>query len=347
MMERRLRRIARPLTRSVRAGAQRWDAVGVRREAVRILRNRGVWEIGPIRRARSGTRIARIRSTPDGRQAILKITDLSSGAAGLERERRVLVELAAEPRLEELRPLFPWVLDAGSDGRWSYLIQRALPGGPATRAMAGHGARILTEASGIALRLHGLTAASRVVGPGDVEEWVVRPLATLRELVAQDPGSGEALAIDRLTTDISAALDGASVPVGWTHGDLWSDNVLVRPDDANITGIVDWDSASAIGLALHDQLHLVLFARKLLAGSEIGVQICRALSADPQWDAIEIAAVSAGTDALPGSDEAARRRLGVILYWLRLAVMNLARQPTMTLSRRWLDDNVRAVLACL
>lgn len=347
MIERRLRRIARPLTRSVRAGAQRWDAIGVRREAVRLLRSRGGWEIGPIRRARSGTRIARIRSTPHGRQAILKITDLSSGASGLERERRVLAGLASEPRLEALRPLLPSVLEAGSDGGWSYLVQRALPGEPATRAMARQRAPIISEASAIALRLHGLTAASGVVGSGEIQEWVEQPLAAIRELVGQEPGSSEARSIDRLTTDLRASLDGASVPVGWIHGDLWSDNILVSPDDGMITGIVDWDSASESGLAVHDQLHLVLFARKLLAGSEIGAEICRALSAEPAWDPTEIAAVSAGTTALPGPDEAARHRLGIILYWLRLAVMNLARQPTATHRRRWLDDNVRAVLACL
>lgn len=347
MIERRLRRIARPLTRSVRAGAQRLDAIGVRREAVRLLRSSGAWEIGPIRRAKSGTRIARVRSIPEGRQAILKITDLSSGANGLERERRVLAELASEARLEGLRPLLPSVLEAGSNGGWSYLVQHALPGEPATRALASRRARILSEASAIALRLHGLTAASRVVGSGEIQEWVEQPLAAIRDLVAKDPGSRQARSIDRLTTDLRSTLNGASVSAGWIHGDLWSDNILVSPDDGAITGIVDWDSASRSGLAVHDQLHLVLFARKVLAGSEIGAEICRALSADPKWDPTEIAAVSAGTEGLPGPDVAGRHRLGIILYWLRLAVTNLARQPTTTLGRRWLDDNVRAVLACL
>ena len=67
-----------------------------------------------------------IRSARDGGEAVLKITDVAEGARGLDRERAVLSKLAAEPRLERLRPLLPDVLAVGSDGGWSYLVQRSL-----------------------------------------------------------------------------------------------------------------------------------------------------------------------------------------------------------------------------
>lgn len=347
MMDRRLRRIARPLTRLVRAGTDRWDAVRVRRQADRILRGRGDWEIGPIRRARSGTRIARMRSASDGRQAFLKIINAPDGASGLERERVALSGLAGESRLEELRPLLPEVLDAGSDGRWSYLVQRALPGEPATRCLTSQLHQVLSEASAIAARLHGVTAVPRVVATAELEEWIERPLAAVRGLVGQRPGSWEARSLDRLASELGVAVGGATVPLGWIHGDLWSDNILVNLDDGRITGIVDWDSASDAGLATHDQLHLVLYGRKVLAGTEIGTEICRALGPESNWDATELLALSAATAALPGADQASQRRLGVVLYWLRLVVMNVARQPRTTRGSRWLEDNVRAVLECL
>ena len=72
MTNRGLRRIARPLTRSAHAFADRWDAVDVRRRAERLLQGTDEWEIGQFHRARSGTRIARIRSARDGREAVLK-----------------------------------------------------------------------------------------------------------------------------------------------------------------------------------------------------------------------------------------------------------------------------------
>lgn len=110
---------------------------------------------------------------------------------------------------------------------------------------------------------------------------------------------------------------------------------------------MDWDSALDGGLAAHDQLHLILYSRKVLNGTEIGAEICNALGPEPRWDATELSALSAGTATLPGSDAASRHRLGVLLYWLRLVVVNLVRQRRTTRGRRWLDANVRAVLACL
>lgn len=347
MMDRWLRPVAGHLIRPVRAAALRWDAVGVRREAVRVLRDEGAWEIGPIHRARSGIRIAPIRSISDGRQAILKITDDPEGVNGLERERLALASLSAEDRLRPLRPLLAEILGAGSDGRWSYLVQRALPGEPATARLASHRNRFLPDASAVAARLHGATATPRVVAGAEITEWVQHPLAVLRGLVGQRHGSHVARVLEDLARELADTISGATVPLGWVHGDLWSDNILIDARNGEITGIVDWDSTSPAGLAAHDQLHLVLYSRKLLARSEIGTEICRALGLDPQWDASELPAVLAATDNLPGRDERSRHRLGVVLYWLRLVTVNLARQPKMTRSQRWLDKNVRAVLACL
>lgn len=347
MMDRRLGRIARPLTRSVRAVSDRWDAVGVRRHAGLLLKGRGDWEIGPFHRARSGIRIARMRSPRDSREAILKITDEQDGAGGLERERLVLTALGGDRRLAGLHRLLPEVLDAGSAGRWSYLVQGAMPGETATPLLARQPDAILAEASATAARLHDATAIWHAVGPPDLEDWIERPLRTLRSLVEPRAGSSEAQAMDRLRTEVRSAVEGATVPIGWIHGDLWSDNLLIDAQSGRITGIVDWDSALDAGLAAHDQLHLILYSRKVLKGTEIGAEICKALGPEPHWDATELSGFSAGTAALPGSDEASRRRLGVLLYWLRLVVVNLIRQRQTTRGRRWLDANVRAVLACL
>jgi aminoglycoside phosphotransferase len=346
MINRRLRRFARPLTRSAHAVADRWDAVDVRRQAERLLKGTEEWEIGRFHRARSGTRIARIRSSRDGREAILKITDTTEGALGLDREHTMLAKLATEPRLGRLRPLLPDVLAAGSDGNWSYLVQRSLPGAPATAQSMRPPRSLLVEASTIAARMHDATATSRTIAGPEVEEWIGRPVAAVRSLTANGLGRSEIATLDRVAAELAAAVTGATLPVGWIHGDLWSANILVDGPLGSISGLVDWDSASDTALAAHDQLHLVLYTRKLLDGTEIGSQICRALGTDPEWDEGENAAIRAGTAHLPGADETSRRRLGIRLYWLRLVSMNLARQPRSTRARRWLDANVRAVLAC-
>jgi aminoglycoside phosphotransferase (APT) family kinase protein len=346
MMDRRLRRMVRPLTRTARAAADRWDALAVRRRADRLLQGSDEWQIGTVHRARSGTRIAQVRSARDGRAGILKITDAPDGALGLDREWTVLSALAAEPRLEVLRPLLPEVLAAGSGGGWSYLVQGSLAGAPATAGAMRAPRSLLTEASMIAGRMHGATATPRMITESEVDEWIGRPLAAVRSLVGDRLGTSEMTTLDRMAGELEAGVIHATIPLGWIHGDLWSDNILVDGPGGAITGIVDWDSASDAGLAAHDQLHLVLYTRKLLAGTEIGLEICRALGTDPEWDALEVAALETGTAHLPGATEAARRRLGILLYWLRLVEMNLARQPRATHTRRWVDDNIRAVLTC-
>ena len=272
----------------------------MRRQADRLLGSGDDWDIGAMQRARSGTRIARMRSRRDGHEAVLKIGDAEAGARGLERERAVLSALSAEPRLAALHPLLPEVLDAGSDGRWSYLVQRALPGETARHRLRRPGNRILSEASAIVAGLHDATSAQRAVAAADVQEWIERPIAVLRGLVGQRPGSAEARAIDRLGMELGVAVKGATVPLGWIHGDLWADNILVDARFDSITGIVDWDSAQEASLAAHDQLHLVLYTRKILEDTEIGTEICKALGSEPRWDAAELSALSAGTDALPG-----------------------------------------------
>ncbi len=345
MEDSRPRSLLRPMTRSVRAASDRWDSIGVRRAASQLLASHGEWQIGTITRARSGMRVVRIRSA-EGTEAILKIADSADGALGLERERRSLTNLAAEPRLAMLRALIPGVVAAGSDGRWSYLVQRALPGTPATPTLHRRHS-ILADASALATSWHAATARQRATSDAELDEWVERPLTEIRDLIGVSRSAPGAAALVRLGDELRTALQGSIVALGWIHGDLWTDNILVRADATEITGIVDWDSASEVGLALHDQLHLILYARKLTAGSEIGAEVCRALGPEPAWDDVERPALAAAIAGLPGSDEPAQRRVGVLLYWLRLVTMNLARQPRVTRDRRWLRRNVREVLECL
>jgi aminoglycoside phosphotransferase len=342
----RLRRMPRKLLRSARAGAELLDAVRVRPEAARLLHGPAAWEIGRFRRARSGTRIARLHSAREG-AAVLKIAEAADGRSGLVRERVVLEALAHDPRVRDLRPFIPAVLDGGQDGRWVYLVQRALPGEPATRRLGRERQAILTGASVIAGRLHRATATPRIVTHVELEDWIEHPVAVIRQLVATRPSSKESRSLDRLAADLQASLRGHTVPLGWIHGDLWSDNILVARGSGTITGLVDWDSASDGAIAAHDQLHLVLYARKVLGGTPIGTQIQHVLGSAPQWDTTESLALREALGALPGSDDASRARLGVLLYWLRLVVTNLARQRKITGGRRWLDDNVRLVLECL
>lgn len=350
MTDRRLRRIARPLVRPVRAGLQRIDAARARREARRILAARGSWEIEAIHRARSGTCILQLRSD-GGVDAFLKLADTPGGAAGLDRERRVLAALASQPRLAELRPMLPEVIDAGQADGWSFLLQRAVPGVTATRHLQdpAHRGRILPQAARFASAIHGSVPGRRPIGQPELAAWIDNPVAAVQSVLGSRRASAEdGRTVDRLAEELRATVGGWNADLGWIHGDFWSENLLIDPANGAVTGVVDWDSADEMNLAAHDQLHLILYGRKTLRGSELGDEVCRAMSDEPAWDSAERPAIDAAIGGLEGrAGERDTLRQVVLLYWLRQVMMNLVRQPAATRRRRWVDENVRSVLACI
>ncbi|HET8778134.1 MAG TPA: phosphotransferase [Candidatus Limnocylindria bacterium] len=327
-------------------GPRRWADELLVRPTVRRVLSGGGWEIRDLRRARSGTWIARVRSDA-GHEGVLKLADSPAGARGLVRERDTLARLVRDDRLAEIHKLLPAVLDAGRQGRWSYILLRAVPGVPATASLLANPESVVTPASRVATRLHAATARQAIAGRPQLDEWVLGPLQAARQLLGDRLSAREHGVLDAVAADQSALLEGAMVRLGWIHGDLWSDNVLIDQDGGMITGLLDWDSATDAGLAVHDQLHLVLYSRKVAKGTEMGSEIVEALGGEPRWDVAELEALRAGTDGLPGSDAIARLRVGIILYWLRFVVGNLDRQPRATRRRRWVADNVSAVLASL
>ena len=345
MIDRQLRRAARPLKLALRAGVDRADANRLRKVADEIVGPLGTWTVQSVRRARSGTRMVVLQAS-DRATAFLKLTDSADGSALLAREREMLERLVTSIADEKLRAMLPEPMGAGQHGRWAYLLQRAVPGEPATPVLSEPRLRrwLMAEASDVAVRLHGATARSAELTEVDVATWIDAPIRLIRRLARAPARDVDRL--DAVGAELRDALSGAIVSLGFVHGDFWSENLLVDRHAPRITGVVDWDSADPANLVAHDLLHLVLYARKLQHGSEIGEVICRALDPRAEWDAAELPAigkVSLGVGA--GARDSIRAAL--LLYWLRLVSMNHARQPGVTTKRRWVADNVDAVLACV
>ena len=133
MIDRRLSRAARPLRRLARAGVHRVDGFLVRQVASEIVGPSGRWAIKSTRRARSGTRIVLLEDS-GGHLAFLKLADSAGGSAQLAREREMLTTLAGRVTGTDLRDLLPEMIDAGQHEKWSYVMQRAIPGKPAAPA---------------------------------------------------------------------------------------------------------------------------------------------------------------------------------------------------------------------
>ncbi len=344
MIDRRLRGAVRPLRRLMRAGTDLADSRSTAAIALQITGSIGAWTVASVRRARSGTRIVTLRDAR-GPAAILKLTDVGSAAAQLDREAELLGKLRRLVTDAGMLALIPEPIASGSHGEWTYILERALPGVSSTRSLRDPEARrwVIGEATSLALSLHALTSAHAPLAPERMSEWIDEPLALVRRLAAGSPANEPIL--ERIRRELHAALGDDAVTVAFIHGDFWSENLLIDVHSRRITGLVDWDSAAPGALPAHDLLHFVLYTRKLLRRSEIGTEICRALGPDPAWQPEEQPAID--RVAASGSGGAGVLRVPVLLYWLRIVSENFARQPDATRRRKWVSDNIDAVLACV
>ena len=338
----RFRRALRPIARSAVLGRDAWD-VRTARHTARRLTGDNTLAIRTARRTAGGMRILTVEGDRTG-SAILKMARLPHAASALQRESRALLAVREAVGTSAIRDLVPEVLRAGHAAGWSYLLQRRLPGEPATLAMADHrrGGELLAGAAGVAGELHRLTARRQAVTSAEHEAWVRRPVAVIASLIGQEAHEP----LRQLVEETLPALPD-HLSVGWVHGDFWSENVLVDPASGRITGIVDWDSAEAGGLGLHDRIHLVLYRRKRQRGAELGDEIRRVLTARPDWDAAESSTVQAAIATVQAGSGTDAVKLTIVLYWLRVVTENLHRQPGLARRRAWVETNVRQVLACL
>lgn len=273
--------------------------------------------------------------------AVLKLPYSAAGAASLRRQHAVLTRLRAEPALGPWRALLPTVLCAGTvEGRF-ITVEDALPGramrDSLTGASAQVGAPISLALSAIA-ELHRRTARTVVVDAGLLDRWIDTPLRSLAPIV-HDGG-----ALARLARDLHSALAGQTVSVGWIHGDFWPGNLLVAPDGATVTGIVDWDLAAPDELPVHDLLNFMLSTERLLHGRELGDAVRMRLNGGG-WTERERTLLADWTP-LPFRDATWARAM-VLLYWLRYVATYLANKPHRTRDPWWLAKNVEGVLRSL
>ena len=300
--------------------------------------------------------------------AVLRVAHEPSARTGLVRAAAALDALgttgaAGEPGpLEQAGLRIPAVIARSEDGAPSWLAETALTGVVGTTALADPAARrtLLRGAASAARLVSGLAPETRVVGAPEIERWVTGRVRVIAPLVGDVPGpAGSAGAsLEALGADLSAALVGRSIGLGWIHGDLWPANVLIDPATGRVSGLVDWDSAEPGEPILQDLLHLALTTRRRVERRDLGALIVELLNGAP-WaeDDLLVLGSGAAEPTATDSDGAADppdlaafggldRATAVWLYWLRAIDINLVRHPELAADRRWVDANVGRVLAC-
>lgn len=305
------------------------------------------WRVQRAERTRTGVVVISVGPVDQPPRAVVKLPQTREGVAGLQRQRAVHTALHADARLGEWRSLVPKPLAAGAVAGQFYTAEEALPGRAALPLVSDPKARMRLQIGAAAAigELHRRTARSVLVDDAMLERWIDRPLLVIRRLHARRPPAlRNDAAIERLRTELYGALTGRRLCASWIHGDFWPANILVGPDAATLTGIVDWDRAAPDELPLHDVLHLLLYTRKLLQHCEPG-EIVRALLGGGEWTRHERALLDAAE--LPPPDAAAGERAMVLLYWLRFIAANLLQSTYFGRNRWWVTKNIDDVLRCL
>jgi hypothetical protein len=277
--------------------------------------------------------------------AIVRVARSRSGQAGLDRAAAALDLLHLRLTSPEVDALLPAPIARGDLSGRTWLAESALAGTSARSLLsdAEQRRRMLVATAQAIAGVHAATARPVVVDDAILGRWVTARVAGIAGVLrrgSRAARNGALLA--SVASRVAADLRDRTLRAGWIHGDLWPANVLVTGDGAEIRGIVDWDSAEADELALHDSLHLAVTTRRLVERTELGPVVAGLLTGGG-WTADDRAVldVPAG-DGFSGLSEPT----ALWLYWLRFVESNLARRPELATDRAWLAANVEQVLAC-
>jgi hypothetical protein len=304
--------------------------------AIEGLPPASTWRSIDVRVTRSGLGVVTFADQERRALGVLKTVLYESSSHDLVRQGRIVNELLDTGLPAEWTRLLPKPLAAGQANGRLYTIEAALPGFPATAFVRDSETRqraLAAMASTIGV-LHHCTRAAHDLTEQSLVEWIDQPISWLANIPAVRWAYGRQLR--PLQVELRSALAGTSGQLSWIHGDYWSENVLLDHQTGLVSGIVDWDRAAQSQAPFHDVLHLLLYTRKLVRGSQLGDIVAEQLS-DRTWEPFEeriLAAADMEGDAV-----------SVVLYWLRHVAENLRRDPSYATNERWIERNIMPVLA--
>lgn len=276
-------------------------------------------------------------SRADGCRCVVKMPCTTEAQESLRRQADVLAALHGDDRLDGWRAVVPRVVGQGEVNGRPYWVEEALPGTPAARMVRrGRAPELLELATQLIGQLHDRTSELSLLDASTVAAWVDTPVEGLQAFCAMRTRRRPCLeAVTRLRDELLESLTGRPTRTCWIHGDFWPGNLLVRGSD--VTGVVDWDRASAFGLPLHDLVHLRVLARRLATGEELGDVVVHALRDGPA------AALGISADRVARWFGGLPARPAVLLYWLRHVSLFIDSEGHRD-NPRWLRGNVERVL---
>ncbi|MGH3097670.1 MAG: phosphotransferase [Streptosporangiales bacterium] len=259
---------------------------------------------------------------------VLKIATSAAAASGLDRHAETVTRLHAQ-LAPELAILLPRVLRrAVVDGN-PVLAETRLPGTVASELEPTAG----TTAIEAMRSIHAATARQQTADEQLLTSWIDEPSQALRRVGRAYGLVADAANVDRLAEALRQDWLGQELTVSCVHGDFWPGNVLVDIDSSRVSGIVDWENGSAIGLPDADLVHWWLSAQP----TELGAAV-RDVLRDPRrvQDGLADLGITLPNPQL-------RIEHVVLLAWLGHVSATITRASRNRLGLVWLTRNVRPV----
>lgn len=277
---------------------------------------------------------------------ILKLPLTPDAQRSTTSHRQVVMSLHQLPDLGGMSRLIPSALTWGEYEQQAYYLETALPGLAVNELVRTRNEPHSLKSDAVAAirQLHLATAQRLVVDESVFRELVGGELAQLRQLAPRWPEAPMlTLQLQAIEELLRRQLLGRELPFSWTHGDYWPGNILVCPADGSLSGIVDWDRASAHQLPLVDVLHFLAYTRKMQRRTELGEEVVAYLL-PAAFDAQERSLIDETVEQLGLPKSAEFLHAVALLYWLQFAATNLSRYPSFQHDEYWMRKNVLLVL---
>ena len=302
------------------------------------------WSVQRLMETSEDTAVITLGTRGHPSAVILKLPQTESAVHRLRWQAEVLTTLHADPRLDGWSGLLPKVLAEGQAAGQAYTVESVVPGINACTVLSNPEscARMQAAAAAGIGELHRRTGVLTKVNADMIERWVNKPLRIIRAtkgMGMDTPQREKSLGL--LLNELHDALEGRTVTVSWIHGDFDPGNILVTPDGATLTGIVDWELGTAADLPQFDLLFLLLFTRVLVRHCDLG-DVVQEFLTGVEWSSHERTLLDTMRSGLPG-DPIEVRTL-VLLCWLRHVADTFLRSSRYSHHWLWVAKNVTQVL---
>jgi hypothetical protein len=192
----------------------------------------------------------------NGRGYVLWVAGYPSRAF-LEKSIKGVGAIGAEDPPPPIRERIAWPLTTRELGLARYSLEPKL-GGVHPRNMTP---ALWADCMEFLIALHTLSRGS-YIGAGEVSAH--EPFASDIAVLERHVRERDRAALRAIATELAQRLEG--VPLGWSHGDFWNQNLLVH--NGRLTGVLDWDLSDPRSLPLLDLMDLILVGGR--RGSELG-----------------------------------------------------------------------------